>query len=72
MASALNVTVHLLMGKKFKKPISEGKYGNALYIPIPFIDKSNFNEAYAQVEGKPGHYSVSDSVSIEESAKYFK
>ena len=49
-----------------------GKYGNALYIPIPFIDKDNFNEAYSQVQGKPGHYSVSASVSIAESAKYFK
>ncbi|MDJ0856693.1 MAG: ABC transporter substrate-binding protein [Desulfobacterales bacterium] len=72
MASALNVTVYLLMGKEFKKPLRDGKYGNALYIPIPFIDKNNFDEAYAQVAGKPGHYSVSSSVSIEEAAQYFK
>jgi len=72
MASALNVTVHMLLGKQLKKTLSDGKYGNALYIPIPFIDKRNFNEAYAQVEGKPGHYSVSASVTIAESAKYFK
>jgi ribose transport system substrate-binding protein len=72
MASALNVTVHMLLGKEFKKPISDGKYGNALYIPIPFIDKSNFDEAYQQVQGKPGHYSVSESLSIEQAAAYFK
>ncbi len=72
MASALNVTVHMLLGKKFKKPISDGKYGNALYIPIPFIDASNFDQAYQQVQGKPGHYSVSESLSIEEAAAYFK
>ena len=72
MASALNVTVHLLLGREFEKPLNEGKYGNALYIPIPFIDKDNFDEAYSQVQGKPGHYSVSASVGIEESAKYFK
>ena len=72
MASALNVTVHLLLGREFKKPLSQGKYGNALYIPIPFIDKDNFDEAYSQVKGKPGHYSVSASVGIEESAQYFK
>ena len=60
------------MGKEFKKPLSDGKYGNALYIPIPFIDATNFEEAYAQVAGKPGHYSVSSSVSIEEAAQYFK
>jgi ribose transport system substrate-binding protein len=72
MASALNVTVHLLLGKEFKSPVSAGKYGNALYIPIPFIDKSNFDQAYKQVEGKPGHYSVSDSLTIEEAAAYFK
>ena len=72
MASALNVTVHLLLGREFKKPLSEGKYGNALYIPIPFIDRDNFDEAYSQVQGKPGHYSVSASVGIDESANYFK
>ncbi len=72
MASALNVTVHMLMGKEFKKPISDGKYGNALYIPIPFIDKSNFDEGYKQVQDKPGHYSVSESLTIEEAAGYFK
>ena len=72
MASALNVTVHLLLGKQFKKPVSDGKYGNALYIPIPFIDRDNFDQAYSQVQGKPGHYSVSASVSIQESGKYFK
>lgn len=72
MASALNVTVHMLLGKEFKKPVTDGKYGNALYIPIPFIDKSNFDEAYAQVQGKPGHYSVSDSLTIEEAAAFFK
>ena len=72
MASALNITVHILLGKEFKKPISDGKYGNALYIPIPFIDKSNFDEAYKQVEGKPGHYSVSESLTIKEAAAYFK
>ena len=72
MASALNVTVYLLLGKQFKKPISAGKYGNALYIPIPFIDANNFDEAYQQVQGKPGHYSVSSSLSIKEAAAYFK
>ena len=72
MASALNITVHLLLGKEFKNPVSDGKYGNALYIPIPFIDKSNFDQAYEQVEGKPGHFSVSDSLTIEEAAAYFK
>jgi len=72
MASALNVTVYILMGKEFKQPIHEGKYGNALYIPIPFIDKSNFDQAYMQVQGKPGHYSVSESLSIDEAAAYFK
>lgn len=72
MASALNVTVHLLLGREFKKPLSEGKYGNALYIPIPFIDRDNFDEAYSQIQGKPGHYSVSASVGIDESANYFK
>jgi len=72
MASALNVTVYMLMGKKFKKPVSDGKYGNALYIPIPFIDKGNFDKAYRQVQGKPGHYSVSESLTIEQAAAYFK
>lgn len=72
MASALNVTVHMLSGKKFNKPVSDGKYGNALYIPIPFIDKNNFDDAYGQVQGKPGHYSVSSSLTIAEAAAYFK
>jgi len=64
--------VYLLLGKEFKKPISAGKYGNALYIPIPFIDSNNFDQAYKQVQGKPGHYSVSESLSIQEAGAYFK
>lgn len=72
MASALNVTVHMLLGKKFKKPVNDGKYGNALYIPIPFIDKNNFDDAYAQVRDKPGHYSLSSSLTIDEAATHFK
>lgn len=72
MASALNIAVHKLLGKEFKNPVNAGKYGNSLYIPIPFIDKDNFEEVYAQTEGKPGHYSVSDSLSIDEAATYFK
>ena len=72
MASALNVTVHMLLGKEFKNPVTAGKYGNALYIPIPFIDQTNFEEGYKQVQDKPGHYSVSESLTIEEAAAYFK
>ena len=72
MASALNVTVHLLLGKELKKPVSDGKYGNALYIPIPFIDSNNFDQAYKKVQGKPGHYSLSESLTIQETAAYFK
>ena len=71
MASALNVAVHMLMGKELKAPPSAGKYGNALYIPIPFIDKTNFDQAYAQAQGKPGHYSVSDSLDIDQAAEAF-
>lgn len=72
MASALNVAVHRLMGKEFKDGIFEGVYGNAIYLPIPFIDNDNLEEVHGTTEGKPGHYSVTSSLSIEEAAQFFK
>lgn len=72
MASALNVTVHMLMGKELRDGILEGMYGNALYIPIPLITNDNLDEALAQAEGKPGHWSVTTALTIDEAAAYFK
>jgi len=71
MASALNVAVHALMGKKLK-PTNEGVYGNAYYLPIPFIDRSNFAEALSGASGKPAYYSVSSSLTIQEALRFFK
>ncbi|MEC7257486.1 MAG: substrate-binding domain-containing protein, partial [Pseudomonadota bacterium] len=45
MASALNVAVNMLQGKKLKEPATAGVYGNALYLPIPFISDENLGEA---------------------------
>lgn len=71
MASALHVAMHRLQGKAFKDGVFAGQYGNAIYIPIPFIDNSNFEEVYAEVQGKPGYYSVTDSLTLDEAAQYF-
>ena len=72
MASALNVAVHRLMGKEFKDDVFGGVYGNAIYIPIPFVDNDNLKEVLEQAEGKPGYWSVTDVVGIDEAAEFFK
>lgn len=72
MASALNVAVHMLEGKELKAPATDGVYGNAVYLPIPFVDESNYSEVYAKLKDKPGYYSYSVSLSIDESGALFK
>jgi ribose transport system substrate-binding protein len=72
MASALNVAVLMLQGKELKEPATAGQYGNAMYLPIPFIDSSNLAEAAKQLEGKPGYYSYTSSLSIEDAEALFK
>jgi ribose transport system substrate-binding protein len=72
MASALNVAVLMLQGKELKEPATAGQYGNAMYLEIPFIDSSNLAEAAAQLEGKPGHYSYTSQLSIEDAEALFK
>jgi ribose transport system substrate-binding protein len=72
MASALNVAVFMLQGRELKEPADEGVYGNAIYLDIPFIDSSNVEEVAAEMEGKPGHYSHTDQLSIEEAEELFK
>jgi len=72
MASALNVAVLLLQGKELKEPATAGQYGNAMYLPIPFIDSSNLAEAAAALEGKPGYYSYTSQLSIEDAEALFK
>lgn len=72
MASALNVAVFMLDGRELKEPATAGQYGNAMYLPIPFIDSSNLAEAAAQLEGKPGHYSYTSALSIEDAEALFK
>lgn len=72
MASALNVAVLMLDGKELKEPATAGQYKNAMYLPIPFIDTSNLAEAAKQAEGKPGYYSYTSQLSIEDAEKLFK
>lgn len=72
MASALNVAVWRLKGRQFKDGIFAGRYGNALYIPVPLIDNSNLDQAWQQVKDKPGYYSVTTSLSIDQAEKFFK
>ncbi|WP_181704735.1 substrate-binding domain-containing protein [Chthonobacter rhizosphaerae] len=72
MASALNVAVHRLMGKEFKDDVFGGVYGNAIYIPIPFVSNENLAENLKAAEGKPGYWSVTAQVSIDEAAAFFK
>lgn len=72
MASALNVAVHRLMGKEFKDGVFGGVYGNAIYIPVPMVTNENLADALKQAEGKPGHWSVTQSLSIDEAAQFFQ
>jgi ribose transport system substrate-binding protein len=72
MASALNVAVLKLQGHEFKDGVFAGQFGNAIYIPFPFIDNSNFDQAYNQVKDKPGYISVSTVVTPEQAMGYFK
>lgn len=71
MASALNVAVHRLMGKEFKDGVFGGVYGNSIFIPIPTVTSENFAEAQKQAEGKPGHWAVTHSLTIDEAAEFF-
>ncbi|WP_425432942.1 ABC transporter substrate-binding protein [Hartmannibacter diazotrophicus] len=72
MASALNVAVLKLQGKEFKDGIFGGVYGNAIYIPIPFVSNENLGERLDETEGKPGYWSVTATVSPKEAAAYFQ
>nr|WP_075216360.1 substrate-binding domain-containing protein [Mongoliimonas terrestris] len=72
MASALNVAVHKLMGKTFKDGVFGGVYGNAIYIPIPFVSNENLEENLKAAEGKPGYWSVTAEVSPDEAAAFFQ
>ncbi len=73
MASALNVAVLLLQGGELKDGILEGQYGNALYLPIPFIDDSNVQATYEQVKDEADYYSVTSVVGPDEAeAEFFK
>jgi ribose transport system substrate-binding protein len=72
MASALNVAVLKLQGHEFKDGVFAGQFGNAIYIPFPFIDNSNFEQAYEQVKDKPGYISVTSVVTPEQAMVYFK
>ncbi|MGH6883891.1 substrate-binding domain-containing protein [Hypericibacter sp.] len=72
MASALNVAVLMLQGKALKQPATAGQYKNALYLPIPFIDGKNLPQVTAALEGKPGYYSYTSQLSIEDAEALFK
>lgn len=72
MASALNVAVFMLKGRELKEPATAGQYKNALYLPIPFIDGSNVKEAHEALAGKPGYYSYTSQLSIDEAEALFK
>ncbi len=72
MASALNVAVWRLMGKEFKDGVFGGVYGNAIYLPIPFVDNTNLAATLEAAKDKPGYWSVTSSLSIDEAAQFFK
>ncbi|SLN75848.1 ABC transporter substrate-binding protein [Oceanibacterium hippocampi] len=72
MASALNVAVPMLEGRELKTPAKDGVYGNALYLPIPFIDGDNVAAIHDKLGGEPGYYSYTSSLSIEQAEALFK
>ena len=71
MASALNVAVLLLQGRELSEPADAGQYGNALYLDIPFIDGDNLASAVEAVQGQPGYYSYTESLSIDDAEALF-
>ena len=72
MASALNVAVLKLQGKEFKDGIFGGTYGNAIYIPIPFVSNDNLADNIKAADGKPGYWSVTATVTPEQAGEFFK
>ncbi len=72
MASALNVAVLMLQGNELATPATDGVYGNAVYLPIPFISGENLAEAQAQLEGKAGYVSYTSSLTIDDARELFK
>lgn len=72
MASALNVAVLRLQGKDFKEGIFGGVYGNAIFLDIPFISNDTLADAVAAADGKPGHWSVTDELSVEDAEAFFQ
>src|SRR5690606_2651153 len=72
MASALNVAVLALQGNEFREDVFTGQYGNAIYIPIPFVDNDNLAENVAASEGQPGYWSVTEVVTPEEAQEFFQ
>ncbi|TLP48178.1 MULTISPECIES: ABC transporter substrate-binding protein [Cohaesibacter] len=72
MASALNVSVFMLQGRELKEPATAGQYKNAMYLPIPFIGSDNVGEIAKELADKPGFYSYTSSLTIEEAEAYFK
>ncbi|MBC7801702.1 MAG: substrate-binding domain-containing protein [Gemmatimonadaceae bacterium] len=72
MASALNVAVLRLQGKEFKDGVFGGVYGNAIYIPIPFVDNASLPAAIDQARDKPGYWSVTAQVTPDQAAQFFK
>jgi ribose transport system substrate-binding protein len=72
MASALNVAVLKLQGKQFKDGIFKGVYGNAIYIPIPFVNNDNLTHQLDTAKDKPGYWSVTAAVTPDEAAAFFK
>jgi len=73
MASALNVAVLRLQGNEFKDGVFGGVYGNAVFLDIPFIDNTNLADAVAAADGKPGHWSATQVLSVDDAkARFFK
>ncbi len=72
MASALNVAVFMLQGRELKEPATAGQYGNAMYLPIPFIDGDNVGEVHTALDGQPGHYSYTSQLSIDDAEALFQ
>ncbi|MEA2779927.1 MAG: ribose transport system substrate-binding protein [Rhodospirillaceae bacterium] len=72
MASALNIAVLKLQGREFKDGIFQGQYGNAVYLPIPLIDNSNFEQIYEKVKDAPGYVSVTTVITPDQAERAFK
>jgi ribose transport system substrate-binding protein len=72
-ASGLRVAYEILQGGQPDPAQLSGRFGNTLYVPIPgVITDDNFEEEYAEVEGRPASHTLDGFITQEEAAAFMQ